>query len=469
MRSHASVFIGQFLFATVCLGVGPVFLLLGAAAWQGGEDWGPAVTVAGAAVTAMIPVVAVRATRQIHCRITRRDRLKDTGYGPYADDTFVMRAPSSAPGPASARLARADVLAASLVRYNPDGEATFTTHYGDYAPDEFTPVIRMTLRVRMTDSGEVPREEADFEVTDEWRVPSLCLSAVTAGRLAVLVDPARPEGRVAVMWPRSTLLAGTRTCRIVDLEGRVTDVTRRTGRQLAQMRISRDVGGVALTGDTIDLRRLAPDTAARYSALADLARTRPEDRAPVTEPGEEARLLVDELPGERGGFGQVGRGWSRRGGQLARGRFLEMRGRTTFQDHGPVLDTVVRVRPVDGTGPFDAARRLTVPMNYLAVLNHTRDVILRVTPNGRAYDIDWSRTNLLAGVTTATVITPDGHAIALPRRSDALWPLMNLLAYHAVSNPSPVLDLRGRRARPVAAEVLDVLRSRGLTPGHRPA
>lgn len=59
-----------------------------------------------------------------------------------------------------------------------------------------------------------------------------------------------------------------------------------------------------------------------------------------------------------------------------RARFLEMRGRTIFQDHGPVLDTVLRIRPADGTPPFDAARRLTVPMNYLAVLHHTKEVVL---------------------------------------------------------------------------------------------
>jgi hypothetical protein len=163
-----------------------------------------------------------------------------------------------------------------------------------------------------------------------------------------------------------------------------------------------------------------------------------------------------------------GRRWSRRGGHLVRARFLEMRGRTTFQDYGPVLDTVLRIRPADSTPAFDTARRLTVPMNYLAVLHHTKEVVLSVSPNGRSYDVDWSRTNLLAGVTTATVIAPDGREFPLPRRSDALWPLMNLLASHALSNPAPVLDLRRRRAGPVVGAVMDVLLDRGLAhTGHR--
>ena len=458
MRSRTGVFVGNLVFAALCFSAGPAFLVLGYAAWHDGEDWGLLLCALGAVGTVMIPVVAFTATGQEFPRITRRGRVKD-GRPTYADDTFVMWAPRSAQGPADARLVRADVLKASLVHYSPEGEATFTTYYGNHTPDEFTPLVRLTLRVRATEEGD-----GAFEYTGKWRVPSLCLSAITAGRLAVLVGPAAPDGpgKVIVLWPQSTLLAGTRTLRVIDLEGRTTDVTRRPDRQLAQMRISRSVGAVALDGDTVDLRRLDARTAARYGALADRARAVPEDRAPVTEPGEEARLLVDELPGERAGFGSVGRRWSRRGGHLVRARFLEMRGRTTFQDHGPVLDTVLRVRPADGTPPFDAARRLTVPMNYLAVLNHTREVVLQVGPNGRSFVVDWHRTNLLAGVTTAKVIAPDGRELPLPRRSEALWPLMNLLASYAVSNPKPVLDLRRRRMRAVAGPVLEVLRDRGL-------
>ncbi|MEI5097851.1 hypothetical protein RB200_03265 [Streptomyces sp. PmtG] len=469
MRSRTGVFIGNLLFIALCLSAFPFFLVVGAAAWHDGAEWGWAVAVLGAVGTAVIPVMAATATRQEFPGITCGDRAKGGGF-PYGEDTFVMGAPRSAPGPAGARLVRADVLEASLVRYSPEGEATFTTYSGDYAPAEFTPKVRLRLRVHAADEPERDGGHGEFEVTDEWWVPSLCLSAITAGRLAVLVGPVGPEGpgRVIVDWPRSALLAGTRTCRVIDLEGRWTEVTRRPGRQLAQMRISRAVGGVTMAGDTIDLRRLDAETAARYSALAERARARPEDRAPVTEPGEEARLLVDHLPGERGEFGAVGRSWSRRGGHLARARFLEMRGRTTFQDHGPVLDTVLRVQPADGAPPFLAARRLTVPMNYLAVLHHTTELVLSVSPNGRSAAVDWNRTNLLAGVTTARVIAPDGREFPLPRRSGALWPLMNLLASHGLSNPSPVLDLRKRRMGAVADAVMDVLRDRGLTPADHP-
>ncbi|MEU1517071.1 hypothetical protein ABZ490_33820 [Streptomyces sp. NPDC005811] len=459
MRGFAGTFVGHLVFAAVCFSVAPAFLVVGYAAWHDGARWGWAVCALGAAGTALIPVVALTSTRQDFPRITRGDLVR-AGGGGYGDDTFVVGAPRSAPGPAAARLVRADVVEASLVSYSPEGGATFTTYGGDYAPAEFTPVVRMRLRVH-------PAEGADgFDVTDEWRVPSLCLSAITAGRLAVLVHPPGTGGpeKVDVHWPRSLLLAGTRTCRVVGLDGRTADVTRQPHRQLAQMRISRSVGGVEMVGDTIDLRRLDPETAARYGAVADHARAVPEERAPVTEPGEEARLPADGLPGEEGGFGTAGRRWARHGGHLVRARFLEMRGRTTFQDHGPVLDTVLRIRPADGTPPFVAARRLTVPMNYLAVLHHTREVVLVVGPGGRSYDVDWSRTVLLAGVTAATVVTPDGRAVPLPRRSAALWPLMNLLASHGLSNPGPVLDLRGHRTSAVAGAALDVLRAAGSTP-----
>ncbi|MEX0172758.1 hypothetical protein [Streptomyces sp. LMG1-1-1.1] len=451
MRSYTGVLIGHLLFATVCLFPGPLALAVAYVAWSEGDDWAWIALTVGLAVSAAVPVMAHRAARQEFPRITRRDRLKDTSTD-YADDTFVLCAPRSETGPPEAELVRADVLEASLVRYEPDDEGTFTTYGGDYAPAEFTPLVRLRLRVRRDEGA------GRFEVAGEWRVPSLCLSAVTAGRLAVFVDPAAPS-KVTPLWPRSALLAGTRTCRVVDLEGRVTDVTRRSGRQLEQMRLSRAAGGVALVGDTIHLGRLDPETAARYTALADRYSAFPEEQAPVSEPGEETRWITDGLPGGAGAFGSVRRRWARRGGHLVRARFLRMSGTTTFQVHGPVLDTVLRIRPADGSPPFDASRRLTVPMNYLAVLNHTQDVVLVATPDSTSFVVDWARTNLLAGVTTAQVVTPDGRVIPLPPRSPALWPLMNLLVSHAVSRPTPVLDLRTPRLRHLAGPVMDVLRS----------
>ncbi|MFD4558496.1 hypothetical protein ACFWP5_29990 [Streptomyces sp. NPDC058469] len=458
MRSHTRVFVGNLLFTAVCLSGGPIFLFVGCSAWSDypGWDW-PAIMIAfGLVGTVMIPVLAITATRQEFPRITRRDRVKG-GSNRCPDDTFVMWAPRSEQGPAQAQLVRADVLEASLARYNPDGESTFTTHYGNYTPDEFTPLIRLRLRVH---EAEETDGTAGFEVTGEWRVPSLCLSAITAGRLVVLVDdPAAPGARRTVTphWPRSNLLAGTRTCRVIDLEGRTDHATRRVDRQLQQMRISREVGGVVMNGDTIDLRRLDPHTAARYAALADRDRALPEEPAPVSEPGEETRWLADQLPGEKAAFGSVGRRWSRRGGVLVRARFLEMRARTTFQDHGPVLDTVLRVQPADGTPPFDAARRLTVPMDYLTVLHRTKEVVLTVTPNGISYDVDWARSSLLAGVTAATVIAPDGQELSLTGRPDIIWALMNLLASQGISVTSPVLDLRKRRMGAVAGMAMSVV------------
>ncbi|MFH9727637.1 hypothetical protein ACH4M4_32420 [Streptomyces sp. NPDC017254] len=490
MRSYTGVLIGNLVFAAFCGLAGPVFLVVGYTTWVEGAEWFWVALSSGIGVvgTVMIPVSAVKAARQGFPRITRRDHME--GLSPvHGDDTLVVWAPRSAAGPANARLVRADVLEASFVRYDPDTEATFTTYTGNHDPAEVKPLIRMRLRVHGTadtgtrngsvdptgsnepggssasaeSTGSVGSAGfAGFEIAEEVRVPPLCLSAVSAGRLAVLVDPSGTSAsrKVTVLWPRSLLLAGTRTCRVIDLEGQLTDVTRRAGRQLEQMRISLSVGGIVMAGDLIDLRLMDADTAARYAAVARAFAG--EERAPAAEPGEESRLLADHLPGETGAFGSVGRRWSRRGGHLVRARFLEMRGRTTFQADGPVLDTLMRVRPADGTPSFDVSRRLTVPMNYLTVLHHSRDVVLRVGVNGRSQVVDWARTNLLAGVTTAQVITPDGRRISLPRRSEALWPLMNLLVTHSVSNPTPVLDLRKPRTHAVSGAVMEVLRGTGV-------
>ncbi|CAM5667246.1 hypothetical protein SAVIM338S_06932 [Streptomyces avidinii] len=468
MRSYTSVLVGQLALNAVFLVPGPVGLVVGFAAWRAGEEWAWIALLVGLVCSAAIPVSAVKSARSQFPRITRGDRVKGEGIS-YGNDTFVMWAPRSPKGHERARLVRADVLEASLARYSPEGEATFTSYPGDYTPNEFTPLVRLRLRVH--DGAEAAGESADgsagFETTGEWRVPSLCLSAVTAGRLAVLVEPADPSdppahGRVTPLWPSSALLAGTRTCRVVDLEGRTSDATRRTGRLLQQMRISRAAGGIGMTGDTIDLRRLDPHTAARYAAVAERDRAFPEDRSPVTEPGEESRWIVDELPGEPAGFGSVGRRWSRRGGVLVRARFLQMTSTHTFQDHGPVLDTVLRVRPVDGTPPFEAARRLTVPMNHLAVLHRTMgEVVLYAAPNGRSYVVDWARSNLLAGTAAATVIAPDGREHAVTGRPELIWALMNLLAAHGLSNPGPVLDLRKRRLSAAAGPVMDAVRDGG--------
>ncbi|MFF2846899.1 hypothetical protein ACFVT5_11255 [Streptomyces sp. NPDC058001] len=453
MRSFAGVFIGKLIFVLICFTfMGPVCLVVGYMAWRDGAEFtfvGPAIGI-GLAITVPIPFVALKAAREDFPGITLRNRLAD-GAETYDDDTFVMLVPRSSAATDGARVARADVVKATLVSYDPDNEATFTTYGGNYAPAEFTARVRLTLRVHETDGV------AGFETTDDRLVPSLCLAAVTAGRLVVNVDPADP-GKAMVRWPRSLMLSGVRAFKVIGLDGQRTELTGRPDLLLEGMRGTGPAGGIPMTADAIDLRRLDAETAARYGALAERARALPADRAPITEPGEEARWIVDELPGEKGEFGRVSRRWVRRGGHLARGRFLELRGTCTFQTHGPVLDTVLRVEPTHGSPPFLAERRLTLPMNYLAVLHRTHEIVLQVAPNGRSFVIDWARTNLLAGVTPAKVISLDGEEHSLTNRPDLIWPLMTLLATHAVSIPGPTLDLRTRPAGPLANEATALLR-----------
>lgn len=197
MRSHTSVFTGNCLFIAVCCSAAPFFLAVGYSAWSEYPGWHwPAILFAfGLVGTVMIPVLAITSTRQEFPRITRRHPVKGESHR-YPDDTFVMFAPRSEQSSTQAQLVRADVLEASLARYNPDGESTFTTHYGNYTPDEFTPLIRLRLRVH---DAEETDGTGGFEVTGEWRVPSLCLSAITAGRLVVLVGaPAAPGAQRTV-------------------------------------------------------------------------------------------------------------------------------------------------------------------------------------------------------------------------------------------------------------------------------
>ncbi len=95
-------------------------------------------------------------------------------------------------------------------------------------------------------------------------------------------------------------------------------------------------------------------------------------------------------------------------------------------------------------------------MNYLTVLHRTKEVVLVVSPNGISYDVDWARSSLLAGVTAATVIAPDGQELPLTGRPDIIWALMNLLASQGISVTSPVLDLRKRGMSAVAGMVMQV-------------
>jgi hypothetical protein len=245
-------------------------------------------------------------------------------------------------------LATAEVREATLVSYGGDWEATYQS-YGDLDPDEPKPRIRLRLRVH-PDGGE------PFESTHTWRVPSLCLAAVTAGRLVVAVHPDVPE-EFGIDWPRSALLSGVRTCRLLGLDGRHVELTGRPELLLELWSItgSGDTGRIAMDGDTIDLRRVDPARATQLQSLVE--RAAGGGPTPEPPPNGRARWLVEHLPGEKGAFGGVDRRWARHGGYLVRGRFLELRGTTTFQydvldlrDHHPsavatqVMD-VVRARP----------------------------------------------------------------------------------------------------------------------------
>jgi hypothetical protein len=453
VQSFARTFARNLVFAAVCGVAGPILLVLGAlgVADPGESDRRVPLVflLGGLAGTLAIPFAALSGARADHRLITPRDRLDDGGER-RGDDSFALWAPRANVPILQGRFAPADVLKATFVRYGGDWEATYQSYGGGLDPDEVKPLIRLRLRVH-------PDGSEPFEWTGERRVPSLCLSAVTAGRLVAVVHPTGPA-EFGIDWPRSALLSGTRPCRLIGLDGRRVDLTGHPDLLLEQMRIAGTVGGIRMDVDTIDLRHLTPAVATQLQCLVERVGESAGRRAPETAP-ERARWVVDDLPGEAGTFGDVDRRWARHGGQLTRARFLELRGTTTYQYHGPVLETVLRIWPVEGGMPFDARKKLTVPMNYLALLHRTRDLVARVSPDRRAYQIDWSRSNLAAGAAPALVIDPDGRQFDLTGRFDPLLAIMRLLVANHVSVSGNVLDLRDRRPSAVATQVMEVLRT----------
>ncbi|MEV0329403.1 hypothetical protein AB0H63_23590 [Micromonospora echinospora] len=454
MQSFAGTFARNLVVAAVCTVAGPILLVLGA---LGVADPGevdrrvPLVfLLVGLVGTLAIPVLALSGARADYRVVTRRDRLDDGPGRP--DDSFALWTPRAVvPVPQQGRFAPADVLEAAFVRYGGDWEATYQSYGGDLDPDEVKPLIRLRLRIH-------PDDSAPFEWTGERRVPSLCLSAVTAGRLVAVVHPTSPA-EVGIDWPRSALLAGTRPCRLVGLDGRRVDLTGRPDLLLEQMRIAGTAGGIRMDVDTIDLRHLTPPVATRLQGLVERAGEPAAPPMPGPPSEGRSRWVVDDLPGETGAFGDIDRRWARQGGQLTRARFLELRGTTTYQYHGPVLETVLRIWPVEGGEPFEARKKLTVPMNYLALLHRTKDLVARVSPDRRAYEIDWNRSNLAAGATPALVIAPDGRQFDLTGRFDPLLAIMRLLVAHQVSVSGNVLDLRARRPSTMVAQVMEALRT----------
>lgn len=453
MRSFARTFVGNLVLFTVLGVAGPILLICGALGVTGAGESERGVPLvfllAGLGFTLAIPVSAFRFTRRHHPVITDRDRVS-TAYQ-WDDDTFAMWTPRARIPIQGGRLATAEVREATLESYGGDWEATYQSYGGDLDPDEPKPRIRLRLWVH-PDGGE------PFESTHTWRVPSLCLAAVTAGRLAAVVHPDVPE-ELGIDWARSALLSGVRTCRLFGLDGRRVELTGRPELLLELWRItgSGDTGRITMDGDTIDLRRVDPAVATRLQSLVERAAGGGPTPEPV--PDGQTRWVVDRLPGEEGAFGGVDRRWARHGGHLVRGRFLELRGTTTFQYAGPVLETVLRVFPADGAVPIDLGKKLTVPMTYLAVLHRTKELVVRVGPDRRSYEIDWERTTLAAGVSPAVVIGPDGRRFDLTGRFDALLAIMRLLVANRVSVSGNVLDLRDRRPSAVAAQVMDVVRA----------
>lgn len=354
--------------------------------------------------------------------ITRRHRARDAADRP--DDSFAMVTPITTVPSDWTVLSRADVLRVEFVRYGEDLTSVYQSY--DLDADQPKPVLRLTLSIHRED-------RAPARLTGDFPVPAMCLSAVVAARLVVRSHPDSPDA-FAVDWPRSALLTGARPARQVDVDGTRTDLTGRVDLLLEQMRIAVPFGGIPMHHDTLDLRDVHDDVAARLRALARRAREAPEPPVSAAPLDDETRRLLARLPGERPGFGTVPR---RRGAGLTTAVLLELQGTTVFQHRGPVLEAVVRI------GRFDARCPLTVPVNYLAVLHRTKQLVVEVRSGEHAFAVDWVRTCLLAGIAPPLVVEPDGRTHDLTDQPDTVLALMRLLVAHRHGNPDNVLDLRG--------------------------
>lgn len=130
----------------------------------------------------------------------------------------------------------------------------------------------------------------------------------------------------------------------------------------------------------------------------------------------------------------------------------------------PMMKLKLRIHG-DGIAPFEADKRLVVPLMHLAALNARRLAVL-VDPYSGQFEIDWQRTSLLAGSAPARFTDTDtGREFDLSGQSDALVEIMNVFK----NNNIPFGGTVDLRSNPVARQqVLDIVRRVGGQPAGGP-
>ncbi|WP_207840403.1 SHOCT domain-containing protein [Williamsia soli] len=130
----------------------------------------------------------------------------------------------------------------------------------------------------------------------------------------------------------------------------------------------------------------------------------------------------------------------------------------------PMMKLKLRIHG-DGIAPFDADKRLVVPLMHLSALNARRLAVL-VDPYSGQFEIDWQRTPLLAGSAPARFTDTDtGREFDLSGQSDALLEIMNVFK----NNNIPFGGTVDLRSNPVARQqVMDIVRRVGGQPAGGP-
>ncbi|WP_240498465.1 SHOCT domain-containing protein [Williamsia sp. 1135] len=130
----------------------------------------------------------------------------------------------------------------------------------------------------------------------------------------------------------------------------------------------------------------------------------------------------------------------------------------------PMMKLKLRIHG-DGIAPFEADKRLVVPLMHLAALNARRLAVL-VDPYSGQFEIDWQRTSLLAGSAPARFTDTDtGREFDLSGQSDALMEIMSVFK----NNNIPFGGTVDLRSNPVARQqVMDIVRRVGGQPAGRP-
>ncbi len=130
----------------------------------------------------------------------------------------------------------------------------------------------------------------------------------------------------------------------------------------------------------------------------------------------------------------------------------------------PMMKLKLRIHG-DGIAPFEADKRLVVPLMHLAALNARRLAVL-VDPYSGQFEIDWQRTSLLAGSAPARFTDTDtGREFDLSGHSDALMEIMSVFK----NNNIPFGGTVDLRSNPVARQqVMDIVRRVGGQPAGGP-